>query len=89
MKNDVYQAIKDSMKNFVGELGLAQAGLQFIHEKWNSKLKRGVVRVNNKAADKLKASFTFINSIKNKHVVIHSVGTSGILIKAEKKHMVG
>ncbi len=84
-EDEVSEAIMQAMHTYVGDLGMARAGLQF--PKW--KENKGIARVNHTSADLLKASFTFINSIKNKRAIVRSLGTSGILIKAQKKYMAG
>lgn len=83
-EQDIYHVIGENMHTYVGDLGMAQAGLQFIPEKWNHRTQRGIARVSHTSADALKASFVFINSIKNNKVTVHSVGTSGILAKTQK-----
>jgi ribonuclease P/MRP protein subunit POP5 len=85
-ESDVNTAIKASLQNLIGTIGMAKAGLQFIHEKWNKKKMQGIARINHTAADYFNASLPFIQLIKNKKVLIHSLGTSGILIKAHKKY---
>jgi ribonuclease P/MRP protein subunit POP5 len=84
-ERDVSDAITQSLHEYIGDLGMAQAGLQFI--KWKNN--KGIARVNHTSADLLKASFTFIRSIKNKKAIVRSLGTSGILIKAQKNYMAG
>jgi ribonuclease P/MRP protein subunit POP5 len=87
--SDAYSAIKESMHQFVGDKGMAMAGVQFIHEKWNSQKQRGIIRVTHTSVDDLRASFPFITTINHNKVVVYSVGVSGILAKAEKKWLAG
>ena len=71
----------------VGNLGVAEAGIQILKEKWNPNMQRGLIRVNNKHVDKLKSALTFIEKINNKEAIVKSVGVSGILNKAEEKYL--
>ncbi len=87
--SQTFAAIHESMQEMYGQYGLAQAGMQFIAEKWNMGKQRGMIRINHDQTDKLKASLVFINTINNSYVTIHSVGTSGILGKAHKKYIGG
>jgi len=77
------EAIKQAMLNLTGELGLAGAGMIFL-DKWNTNMQRGLVRINHKYVDKLRASLCFIDKIEDKEVIFKSVGVSGMLKKAEK-----
>lgn len=83
----VKMAIEDSFKEYTGLLGLSKANLYILNDKWNQEEQRGILRVNNKMLENLKASFTLINEIGSKKAVIHAVGVSGILKKAEKKYL--
>jgi ribonuclease P/MRP protein subunit POP5 len=87
--SETYNVIEQSLNNYVGTKGMAEAGLQFMKKKWNTKKQRGIARVNHTSADTLKASFVFIKKMKNKNITIHSIGTSGILDKAVKKYIIG
>ena len=86
-ETDIYQFIKESMQAYVGDLGMAQAGLQFVKEKWNASKQRGIARVSHKSTDLLKASFVFVQRVKNKKVIVRSLGVSGILAKAQEKYI--
>ncbi len=82
--SEAYVAIKESMLKFIGELGMAKAGLQFVPEKWDGKKQRGIARVSHTSAELLKASFVFITKINNKKAMVRSLGVSGILNKAQR-----
>ena len=84
-----FKAISDSINSsfakYFGEFGLAEAGLMVLKDKWNTQTQTGIIKVNYKCVDKLKASLALIKEINNKKIIIKSKGTSGILAKAEKK----
>ena len=79
-------AILDAAKEFLGDFGMAKAGILPI-DKWNEKTQRGIMRVNNKHVDNLKASLIFVKNIDGKDVIIRSVGASGILKKAQQRYL--
>ena len=83
-QQDVYAAITDAVYHICGIHGLAEAGMQFIPERWNGQ--RGVVRVSNVGTDTVKAAFSFVQTIGKKKAIVRSLSTSGILGKTEK-HM--
>jgi len=83
----VSKAILDAANNFLGNLGMAHAGILPINDKWNSDSQRGIMRVNNKHVDNLKASLIFVKNIDGKDVIVRSVGASGILRKAQQKYL--
>jgi len=83
----VSKAILDAAKEFLGDSGVAKAGILAIDDKWSTNLQRGIIRVNNKHVDNLKASLIFVKNIEGKEVVVKSVGASGILRKAQQKYL--
>ena len=83
----VNKAILDAANKFLGNLGMSYAGIIPINEKWNEKMQRGIMRVNNKHVDNLKASLIFVKNINGKESIVKSVGASGILRKAQQKYL--
>ena len=73
--------------SFFGELGSARAGIQLLPKYWNSELQRGLIKVNHKYTDELKASLTFVKTINNQKIIIKSVGVSGIIKKAKERYL--
>ena len=66
---------------------MSKAGILILKDKWNPEAQRGLIRVNNKNVDNLKAALTMADKINNENVIIKSVGVSGILNKAAKKYL--
>jgi RNase P/RNase MRP subunit POP5 len=84
---EINKVILDSSKDFLGEFGMAEAGIIPLDDQWNQNLQRGIIRVGNKHVDDLKASLIFIKNIKGKDVILKSVGASGILKKTQQKYL--
>ncbi|MBW2980586.1 hypothetical protein KY360_04170 [Candidatus Woesearchaeota archaeon] len=87
--DSIKKAIEGSFKEYVGLLGVSKANLYILKDKWNQERKRGILRVNNKMLEHLKASFALIKEIGGKKAIIHAVGVSGILKKAENRYLAG
>ncbi|MFC1801445.1 Rpp14/Pop5 family protein [Nanoarchaeota archaeon] len=81
---DIAAAIDDSLHHYIGLLGTSQAGMQILQEKWNQSQQKGIIRINHKYVDHLKASLALIKKIKNQQITLRSVGVSGILKKTQK-----
>jgi len=82
----VNEAILDAANEFLGNMGMASAGIIPIDDKWDENSQRGIIRVNNKHVDDLKASLIFVTNIGGKEVIVKTVGSSGILRKAQQKY---
>ncbi|MBW2982015.1 hypothetical protein KY343_03990 [Candidatus Woesearchaeota archaeon] len=80
----VSKEIHEKSLLFLGQLGLAKAGIRILPEKWNLELQKGIIKVNHRQVDELKSALTLIEKINNKNVVMKSIGVSGMLNKAEK-----
>lgn len=83
----VEKSIFEKSAEFLGQLGMARAGMIFLKDKWNQNLQRGLIRVNNKHVDELRAALTLIKEINNNETIVRSIGVSGILKKANKKYL--
>ena len=83
----ISEEIMDKSLELIGQLGVARAGIQVPNDCWNPELQRGVIRVNHKNVDELKASLSFIKKIDNKDVIVKSIGVSGILNKAKERYL--
>lgn len=85
----VSNAIFDSGRKLFGELGMAELGLIPVKERWNNEKQIGLVRVNHKHVNQIKAAFALIKEIDNNKVIVSSIGTSGIMKKAVEMYMAG
>ena len=81
------KAIVEAAKEFLGDLGMARAGIIAMNDQWNTDMQRGIIRVNNRHVDSLKAALVFAGSIDGKGAIVRSVGASGILKKAKQKYL--
>jgi ribonuclease P/MRP protein subunit POP5 len=78
----VSKAVWNGMLSFNGTKGTAQAGIMPLPEKYNAELQRGIIRVNNKHIDSLKAGLAAIQEVEGTPAVVKSIGVSGSLKKA-------
>lgn len=80
----VSRAVWGSVLDLSGVLGAASAGIWLLSDKFNKDKQAGIIKVNHKKADLLKAALATIRQIDGVDVIVRSVGLSGILKKAEK-----
>ncbi len=73
---EIKQEFNRKMLQYMGELGYAKAGVIFVN---NPKYNQGIIRVNHKYVDPVKASLTLIENINNEKVVVRCKGVSGTL----------
>jgi len=75
-KNKAIKIIKKSILKYLGELGQAKAGIMYLDYKNN----KGILRVNNKEVNNVKAALSLTNNM-----IIKTIYTTGLLNKARKK----
>ncbi len=85
--SSVSKAVYSCALQFLGQLGVAKAGIMVLDNKWDPKLQRGIVKVSHKHVDAVKAALVFADKIEDKEVIFRSIGVSGILRKAENKYL--
>ena len=87
--SEVSKAIWASTLSFAGTKGAAGMGIWVLPEKYNATKQTGLIRVEHRSLDELKASLALIKEIEGQPVIVRSKGASGILAKAEKKYIGG
>ena len=80
----VKNTILAACNQFLGQLGMAKAGIMVLSDSFDKRKQKGLIKVNNKYVNELKSALTLIKKINNDEVVFKSLGVSGILIKAKK-----
>lgn len=78
----VAQHIMAGCLAFLGQLGMAKAGIRILPKAWKPELQRGIISVSHRYLDDLRAALLFIEHINGKEVIIRSVKASGTLKKA-------
>ncbi|MBW2964822.1 hypothetical protein KY363_05155 [Candidatus Woesearchaeota archaeon] len=85
----VSYAITNTALQFLGELGCAEAGIIMMQDKFDAQRQRGLIRVNNRSLDRLRATLALVQKIDNQDVIVRSVGASGIIKKAFNNYIAG
>ena len=83
----ISSAIMDTSLKFLGQLGVAKAGLMMLNNKWDANLQRGIMKIGHRHVDDVKAALTLASKINNKDVIFRSLGVSGILRKTEERYL--
>jgi len=84
-KEEVKEQVTKACLQFLGELGCAKAGVQFLPESWNAESKTGIIRVAHNYTDQLKASLALIKDIQGKKASINCLLASGVIGKLKNK----
>jgi|SRR3989344_2591664 len=85
--SDVSKALWGSIISFFGELEFAKAGVILIANTYNPEKMKGLIRVNNKYANHLKASLALVSNVNEQQVIVRALGVSGVVNKALKKYV--
>ncbi len=75
--NNVKKVIEHACSSFMGELDYSKAGVMIL-----GNADTGIVRVNNKYLNMVRAGMMLVDRIDDHKVIIETVGVSGILKKA-------
>jgi len=81
-RDEMIKAIQRSCLNFLGEVGTSKTGLWLMD--WDTKRKKGILKVSHKSVDEVRASLALIKDIKKKPCIFHILGVSGTVKKARK-----
>ena len=81
--NNANNAISNSFKELYGEIGLANAGIILIKNKYSHN--KGILRVNNKYLNQIRFSIAMIKQIEKYDCIVKSLTASGMIKKATEK----
>ncbi len=84
-KEEVKKQVTKACLQFLGELGMAKAGIQFLPETYKKSSGKGVIRVGHKHVDETKAALALIKEINGKKVSFNALKVSGLLDKVKKE----
>jgi len=74
-------AIERSLISFLGEFGLAKAGVIFPSD---FKSQRGILRVSHTSVHLVRAALSLIANINKEPVIVKTIYTSGVLLRARR-----
>ena len=86
-QNKVAEAVLAGCQKYLGEMGMAKAGLMVLNDNYNQEKQRGIIKVSNKMVDNLRAALCFIKEVDHQKVIVRSIGVSGILKKAKNRYL--
>ncbi len=84
-----YEAVRDalwnSMEHWIGEAGLARAGVRILRNLWNSREQKGFIQVSPKYVDAVKVSMGLIHQLGDQKVIFQSLRVSGTIKSGKEK----
>ncbi len=83
-QQDAEASIKTAFHEFLGDLGMAKAGIMFLKD-WENN--RGIIKMSHREVDNVKAALTLVKEVSGNKAVVRSLGLSGILEKARARYL--
>jgi RNase P/RNase MRP subunit POP5 len=84
-----YAAVRDalwnSMTHWIGEAGLARAGVKIVKNLWNQSGQTGFVQASPKYVDQVKVAMGLIHQIGDQRVILQSLRVSGTIKAGRRK----
>ncbi len=84
-KEEVKKQVTKACLQFLGELGMAKTGVQFLPETYKKNKRRGIIRVGHKHVDEVKAALALITQIGGRKATFNTLKVSGVLNKLKKE----
>ena len=83
MFEDIEGAVKKSTLRLIGELGLGKSGMKMLREKWNSTTQKGVISLDHRYVDEIRASLALVCEVRGTKASLRSLYASGLLNKTQ------
>lgn len=84
-RGDVVKAAWNAVLRFLGELGASRTSLWVMD--WDEEKKKGILKVNHKSLEEVRAALALIKEINNQRVIFHILGVSGTVKKTREKYL--
>jgi ribonuclease P/MRP protein subunit POP5 len=68
--------------SFIGTAAFAKSGFRQMPKMWSPELQRGMVRIQRKYVEPMRASLCLVRKIGRQNAIMRSVGISGMINKA-------
>jgi RNase P/RNase MRP subunit POP5 len=75
-------AFSSEAMSFIGSASFAKSGFKQMPKMWNAEKQRGMVRIQRKYVDPIRASLCLVKKIGRQNAIMRSVGISGMINKA-------
>lgn len=76
---EVVDAVWEAALDYLGEKGCAEANFWMIGNKFDEEKQQGIIKVNRKREDDLRAALTLIEQISGEEAFIEVTGVSGTM----------
>lgn len=76
------EAFSKQAASFMGTAAFAKSGFRQLPKMWSPEKQRGMVRIQRKYVEPIRASLCLIKKIGRQQVIMRSVGISGMINKA-------
>ena len=83
--DNVKDAVMNSILNWIGERGAAQAHVWIIKNLWNQKEQTGYIQCSHKTVDEVKTSLALIHQIGDQRVAFQTVRVTGTIKSSKSK----
>ena len=85
--NDINAAVWNSLLEFLGELGSSSAKMWFIHNIYDDKYQRGVIKCAHDHVEQLRAALSLVQIIGETKCIIKIIGVTGTIKSAKAKYL--
>ena len=84
-RDDVVRHLWSALLRSFGEFGAGETGFWVLE--WEHEAQKGILKVNHKSVDRVRAALTLMKEINNEKVIFHALGISGTIKKAREKYL--
>jgi ribonuclease P/MRP protein subunit POP5 len=85
--NEIVATIWNSMLSFLGELGSSSAKVWFIHNIYDDKNQRGVIKCSHDSVEHVRTALSLVQIIGETKCVVKIIGVTGTIKSAKAKYL--
>jgi ribonuclease P/MRP protein subunit POP5 len=85
--NEIVSTVWNSLLSFLGELGSSSAKIWFIHNIYDDKNQRGVIKCSHDSVEHVRAALSLVQIIGETKSVVKIIGVTGTIKSAKAKYL--
>ena len=85
--NEFVNAVWVSMLNFLGELGSSSSMVWFVHNLYDEKSQKGLLKCNHDSVEKVRACLSLIHMVGETRATVKIMGVTGTIKSARTKYL--
>ena len=85
--SELVNTVWSTAMEFLGELGTSEAGIWFVHNSYDERTQRGIIKCRHDAVERVRAVLSLISVVSESKCIVKVLGVTGTIKSANSKYL--